>query len=360
MNEGIGQQNIILGDSLTWLARLPAQSVDLVFADPPYNLQLRKTLFRPNYSAVEAVDAEWDQFEGFDDYDAFSRAWLAQVRRVMKPTGSIWICGTYHNIFRVGAILQDFGFWVLNTVVWHKPNAMPNFRGTRLRNDVEWVVWAKYDETSRYIFNHHLMKRFNDGKQLGSVWEINRCGGPERLRDGQGKTLHPTQKPEALLRRIILASTQPGDLVLDPFVGTGTTAVVAKQLHRRWLGIENNPVYVRAARGRVYLTQPGPLDATPPPDPRPKRVAFKLLLKEGYLDVGQTLYFKDPACEAVIIPGGKLRLNDTIDTIHGMGRRLRESGTCNGWKHWYFLDDITGQRQLIDVLRDRYRARQRG
>src|SRR5688572_181902 len=207
---------ILQGDSLEVLKSLPDACVDLIFADPPYYLQLQNDLWRPNQTQVDAVDDEWDQFDDFAAYDAFTRAWLEQSRRVMKETATIWISGTYHNIFRVGNILQDLGFWILNTITWYKPNAMPNFRGTRLKNDVEFVIWAKYSATSRYTFNHQLMKQFNDEKQLGSVWTIPVCTGPERLKDGDGKKLHPTQKPEELLKRILLASSQVGNIVLDP------------------------------------------------------------------------------------------------------------------------------------------------
>ena len=218
---------IIKGDCIETLQKLPEGSVDLIFADPPYNLQLQQDLWRPNHTHVAAVDDKWDQFDDFAAYDAFTRSWLLAARRVMKKTSTIWVSGTYHNIFRVGNILQDLDFWILNTITWFKPNAMPNFRGTRLKNDVEFVIWAKYSEKSKYTFHHHLMKQFNDSKQLGSVWTIPVCGGAERLKDETGKKLHSTQKPEELLKRIILASSNVSDVVLDPFLGSGTTAAVA-------------------------------------------------------------------------------------------------------------------------------------
>jgi modification methylase len=349
---------ILLGEVLDLLPTLPRRSVDLVFADPPYNLQLRQDLWRPNLTMVDAVDEDWDQFEDFAAYDAFTRAWLTAVRDVMKPTATIWISGTYHNIFRVGAILQDLGFWLLNTVSVFKPNAMPNFRGTRLKNDVEFVIWAQSSKKGRYTFNHHVMKQFNEGKQLGSAWTIRVCGGQERLRDADGKKLHPTQKPEALLRRIILASSRPGDIVLDPFVGTGTTAAVAKQLRRHWIGIERDQTYVQAARRRlesVQLMLPAdPMLQTTAQEKQP-RVPFEALLERGYLSVGQELYLSHSGHTAVILENGQLRANGFVGSIHQLGARLKNAPSCNGWTHWYYADEATGQRQPIDSLRKKIR-----
>jgi modification methylase len=357
------EQQIIEGDTLDWLPRLPEASVDLIFADPPYNLQLGGDLWRPNLTRVDAVDDDWDRFGDQDDaqasfaaYDAFTRAWLHEARRLMRPRASIWVSGTYHNIFRVGAIMQDLGFWVLNTVTWMKPNAMPNFNGTRLKNDVEFVIWAKRSQDARYTFNHHVMKRYNDfsaGKQLGSVWQIRACGGDERLKGPDGRKLHATQKPEALLERIILASSRPGDLVFDPFLGTGTTAAVAKRLRRRWAGIERDPVYAAAARVRVAAVTPLPAD-----DPllhlpdKPPRVPFRALLNAGLLEPVQTLYLDRPACAAVILPDGHLRAGDQTGSIHRLGALLKGTPSCNGWQHWYYVDSA-GQRQPLDHLRRR-------
>ena len=274
----------------------------------------------------------------------------------MKDTATIWISGTYHNIFRVGAILQDLGFWLLNTVTWFKPNAMPNFRGTRLKNDVEFVIWAQPRKGARYTFHHHLMKQFNDDKQLGSMWSIPVCGGAERLRDETGQKLHPTQKPEALLKRIILASSNPGDRVLDPFLGSGTTAAVARQLHRRWIGIERETAYVQAARERVLAAQPLPADdpllqvMLPPP-----RVPFEDLLRRGYLRPGQQLYLKGGQQSAVILESGRLQAGRITGTIHTLGARLLDVPSVNGWLLWHYVDDETDQRQPLDVLRKRVR-----
>jgi len=347
---------ILQGDALKLLPTLPERSVDLVFADPPYNLQLEQELWRPNMTLVDAVTEEWDQFADMEAYDAFTRAWLLAVRRVMKDTATIWISGSYHNIFRVGAILQDLGFWLLNTVTWFKPNAMPNFRGTRLKNDVEFVIWAQPRKGARYTFHHHLMKQFNDDKQLGSMWSIPVCGGAERLRDEQGKKLHPTQKPEELLKRIILASSNPGDLVLDPFLGSGTTAAVARRLHRRWIGIEREAVYVQAARARIAAVQPLPADdPLLQVDSRPARVPFEELLQRGYLRPGQHLYLNGSERHAVILDNGHLRAENATGTIHTLGARLMEVPSVNGWTLWHYVDEETGRRQPVDALRKRIR-----
>jgi modification methylase len=275
----------------------------------------------------------------------------------MKPTATIWISGPYHNILRVGTILQDLGFWILNMVTWFKTNAMPNFRGTRLKNDVEFVIWAKKAEKGSYTFNHHLMKQFNDGKQLGCMWTIPVCGGKERLKDSAGKKLHSTQKPEELLKRIILASSKPGDLVLDPFLGSGTTAAVAKQYRRDWIGIEREAVYVSAAQARIDAVQPVPLD-----DPmikatlqeKPTRVAFRSLLDLGYLQPGQNLFLDKPHSKAEILPDGTLKANGFVGSIHRVGAQIKNAPSCNGWMHWRYLDQA-GQYQPIETLRKQAR-----
>lgn len=329
-------------DSSSWVAD---SSVDMIFADPPYNLQLKNDLWRPNNTAVNAVSDEWDQFDSFQQYDYFTESWLKEAHRMLKPTGTIWVSGTYHNIFRVGNIMQDMGFWILNTIVWHKPNAMPNFRGTRLKNDVEFVIWAKKSESSTYTFNHHDMKAYNDAKQLGSVWTIPVCGGSERLKDANGKKLHSTQKPEELLERIILASTVPGDIVLDPFLGTGTTAVVAKRFHRHYIGIELDDTYVAAAIERIKNVEP--IDNN---DQRlrsssinkPARVSFKTLIDLGFIKEGDLLAFsrnKNPADifefnPARVLASGMIEHNGETGSIHQIGAMILGSQSCNGWEHW--------------------------
>ncbi len=362
MSNKIEMNRLIPGDSLEILSTLPPKSVDLVFADPPYNLQLQQDLWRPNHTQVDAVDDEWDQFKSFEDYDTFTRTWLTSVRDVLKDTGSIWVSGTYHNIFRVGTIMQDLGFWVLNTVTWFKTNAMPNFRGTRLKNDVEYIIWAKLSPNSTYTFNHHQMKQFNKGKQLGSVWTIPACGGEERLKDENGKKLHSTQKPEELLKRIIIASSKPYDLVLDPFVGTGTTAAVAKYLHRNWLGIEREEVYLKAAAARIDRITPLPFDDPIIQDSlkeKPKRVPFKSLLEQKYLKPGQVLLLDMPEQAAVILEDGLLRSNGSTGSIHQLGAQLKNAPSCNGWIHWYYVEDATGEKFPIDKLREQIRQQWR-
>ncbi|HLV35107.1 MAG TPA: DNA methyltransferase [Spirillospora sp.] len=356
--------HILPGDTLEILPTLPERCVDLVFADPPYNLQLKADLWRPNLTRVDAVDDGWDQFGSFAEYDTFTRAWLSGCRRVMRDTATIWVSGTYHNIFRVGAIMQDLGFWLLNTIAWWKFNATPNFNGTRLKNDVEFVIWAKKSESSRYTFHHHLMKQFNDfapGKQLGSVWKINATGGAERLRDAAGKKLHSTQKPEELLRRIILASSNPGDVVFDPFMGSGTTAAMAKLLRRRWLGIERDAGYIAAAQKRIDAVEPLPPDhplIAAVTEPGPPRVAFAQLIEAGYLRAGDTLYLDKPECAAVILADGRVRADAVTGSIHRVGAQLKGTPSCNGWKHWYYQDK-NGQMRPIDHLRQQYRANQK-
>lgn len=351
------------GNALDLLPQIPDESVDLIFADPPYNLQLQKPLWRPNQSQVDAVTDDWDKFGSYGDYDDFTREWLREARRVMKERSSIWVSGSYHNIFRVGAIMQDLGFWLLNTITWFKPNATPNFNGTRLKNDVEFIVWAKREEDSNYNINYHLLKRFNEGKQLGSVWHIATCKGGERLVDENGEKLHSTQKPLELLRRILLASGNPDDTILDPFSGTGTTAAVAKELHMNYIGIEQNEQYIYPSRKRVANVLP--MNTTDPlflqfAKRRAPRVAFKKIVKAGYLNVGDTLYFDDPALDAEVLPNGKLRLNGELGTIHSLGRMLKDAQSCNGWKHWYYDDEQSGERLPIDVLRQQYRQEQMG
>jgi DNA modification methylase len=363
MGVQLPRNTLLCGDTLALLPTLPADSVDLIFADPPYNLQLKGDLWRPNLTRVDAVDDSWDQFSSFADYDDFTRAWLSGCRRLMKDTATIWVSGTYHNIFRVGALMQDLGFWLLNTIAWFKFNAMPNFNGTRLKNDVEFVIWAKKSETSRYTFHHHLMKQFNDfspGKQLGSVWKIKATGGAERLRTAEGHKLHSTQKPVELLKRIILASSSPGDLVFDPFLGSGTTAAVACYLRRQWLGIERDPVYVAAAAQRIAAVTPLASDhplITGATRPHPPRVAFADLLAAGLIRAGDLLWLDQPDCTAVILPDGRVQVGEMVGSIHRLGAHFKQTPSCNGWKHWRY-QDADGQRRPIDHLRQYYRAQQ--
>jgi site-specific DNA-methyltransferase (adenine-specific) len=342
---------------------VPPKTIDLVFADPPYNLQLQQDLWRPNMTKVDGVNDAWDKFEvvrgenhtDFSAYDRFTREWLSGAQRVMNDSATIWVSGTYHNIFRVGAIMQDLGFWILNTITWYKHNAMPNFRGTRLKNDVEFVIWAKKSEHSRYTFNHHEMKRFNYGKQLGSVWTIPVCAGDERLKDADGKKVHSTQKPEELLTRILIASSKPGDVVLDPFLGSGTTAAVAKKLHRRWIGIERETEYLEAAQRRIDAVEPLPLDDDVlHHKTRLSRVHIRELLAHGYLQAGQKLILDKPTCTAVLLDDGQIQVDDLIGSIHSVGSRLKQTPSCNGWTHWFYRDE-SGDLHVLDTLREKFR-----
>jgi site-specific DNA-methyltransferase (adenine-specific) len=351
---------ILEGDCVRHLAGFPPESINVIFADPPYNLQLSGDLWRPNLTKVKAVDDGWDQFDSFEEYDRFSVAWLSACRRVLKPDGTLWVIGTYHNIFRLGKILQDLDFWILNDLLWIKSNPMPNFRGVRFTNAHETLIWSAKSKDANYTFNHHAMKPFNQGKQMRSDWEIPLCTGRERIKV-EGRKAHSTQKPEALLYRVILSSTSPGDIVLDPFFGTGTTGAVAKKLHREWIGIERDPLYVQIARERIGKITPEPYDENvfDVHDRRrlAPRVPFALLLELGYLRAGQKLYFREDQRKAARVkPDGRLRWRDQEGSIHQLGKTLAGGSPCNGWEHWYFIDD-RGEMQVIDVLRERVRER---
>jgi DNA modification methylase len=349
------------GDCREVLARLPEKSVDLIFADPPYNLQLRQELRRPNQSVVDAVDDAWDQFGSFAEYDQFTREWLAACRRVLKDSGTIWVIGSYHCIYRIGTALQDLGFWLLNDVVWVRTNPMPQFRGVRFTNAHETLLWcAKSREQKGYTFNYHALKEMNDGKQMRSDWELPLCGGAERLRVN-GEKLHSTQKPEALLYRVIMAASNPGDVVLDPFFGTGTTGAVAKKLGRRFIGVEREPRYIAAAEERIAAIAQGAADAevygarvTRRSAPR---VRFAALLEAGMLAPGQRLFFgghRERA--AIVLADGMLRTADGArGSIHQIGALVSGLPACNGWDHWFFEDE-GGGLVVIDVLRERIRS----
>lgn len=350
---------VVQGDCIQVMSDLPPESVDLIFADPPYNLQLQKDLYRPNMTRVDGVSDDWDKFHSFEEYDAFCTAWLEECRRVMKPTGTIWVIGSYHNIFRIGAIMQDLGFWFLNDVIWIKTNPMPNFMGVRFTNAHETLIWAKKDQDARYTFNHHAMKGLNDDKQMRSDWWLfPHVSGGRRIKV-DGKKAHSTQKPEELLYRILLSSTNPGDLVLDPFFGSGTTGAVAKKLHRRWIGIEKDPDYVKIARERIAAIQPEDynekvFDVRGVRKKSP-RVAFSILLEKGLLAPGQHLYFKKKRTQAAMLrPDAKLMIGDEIGTIHQMARKLTDGRPCNGWDHWFYENE-EGELASINVLRQQVR-----
>jgi len=348
---------VLEGDCVEILDSLPAESIDLVFADPPYNLQLHQDLWRPNQTRVDAVDDDWDQFPNFSAYDAFTHRWLKACRRVLKPSGTLWVIGTYHNIYRVGTALQDLEFWILNSIVWIKDNPMPNFRGVRFTNAHENLIWAQKKRGAPYIFNYQAMKALNDGLQMRSDWRLPICNGPERLRQN-GEKAHPTQKPEALLYYILQAGTNPGDVVLDPFFGTGTTGVVAKRLYRRWIGIEREPRYISLAVQRIAQTDPVPYDPhyfdTPDRRKQP-RLPFGRLLANDLLRPGDRLYYRgDRSIAAQVMADGALEYNGRRGSIHQIARHICQA-PCNGWEVWYYLDEAAGALYPIDRLRQAYR-----
>jgi modification methylase len=344
---------ILAGDCVEAMRTLPANSVDLVFADPPYNLQLGGDLNRPDGSHVDAVTDHWDRFDSFAAYDKFTRDWLAEARRVLKPDGAIWVIGSYHNIFRVGALMQDLGFWILNDVVWRKSNPMPNFRGTRFTNAHETLIWASQGEKARYHFNYRAMKTLNDELQMRSDWVIPICGGQERLKEG-GHKVHPTQKPEALLYRVLLATTETGDVVLDPFFGTGTTGAVAKRLGRQWIGCERETGYRDAALARIDKELPldeSALETMQSRKDAPK-VAFGALVEAGLLAPGAELFDKQRRWTATVRADGSILSGRESGSIHGVGKALQGAPSCNGWTFWHVEHE--GQVKPIDTLRQLY------
>jgi modification methylase len=346
---------VIEGDCVAALAGLREASVDLVFADPPYNLQLSGELHRPDNSRVDGVEEDWDKFAGFAEYDRFTRAWLAAARRVLKPSGALWVIGSYHNVFRIGAAVQDLGYWILNDVIWRKSNPMPNFRGRRFTNAHETLLWCAHSKEARYTFNYEAMKALNDELQMRSDWLIPLCGGPERLRDGLGKKAHPTQKPEALLHRIILASTRPGEVVLDPFFGTGTTGAVAKRLGRRFIGIEQDPAYVLLARRRIAAVRPAPAELVHLESRREApRIPFGTLVERGLLRPGEVLVDRARRWSARVRADGSLISAEHKGSIHSVAAQLQGAPACNGWAFWHV--ERKGELVLIDHLRQQLRG----
>ena len=342
---------ILDGDCVEAMRRLPDNSVDLVFADPPYNLQLGGDLNRPDGSHVDAVTDHWDQFDSFKVYDDFSKAWLAECRRVLKPDGALWVIGSYHNIYRLGATLQDLGFWILNDIVWRKTNPMPNFRGTRFTNAHETLIWASQGEKARYQFNYRAMKTLNDELQMRSDWTFPICSGGERLKDDAGHKAHPTQKPEALLYRVLLATTERGDVVLDPFFGTGT---IAKRLGREWIGCEREESYRTVARARIEKELP--LDESALTTMQSKRtaprVAFGTLVEAGFVKPGTQVFDKQRRWTATVRADGSLACDKLLGSIHQVGKDLQGAPSCNGWTFWYFEDE--GLVKPLDAARQLY------
>ena len=344
---------IISGDCVAAMRSLPDASVDMVFADPPYNLQLGGDLARPDGSHVDAVTDAWDKFDSFAAYDEFTRAWLTEARRVLKPKGSLWVIGSYHNIFRVGAILQDLGFWILNDIVWRKANPMPNFKGTRFTNAHETLIWASQGEKSRYTFNYRVMKTLNDELQMRSDWVLPICGGQERLKRG-GVKAHPTQKPEALLYRVMLATTHKGDVILDPFFGTGTTGAVAKRLGREWIGCEKEDIYREVAMERIELALPLDESAltTMQVGKSAPKVAFGQLVETGWITPGSAIFDKKRRIKASVRADGTLLAGTESGSIHGLGAKLQCAPSCNGWTFWHIEHE--GELKPIDAIRQLY------
>jgi modification methylase len=347
----VGQ--ILDGDCIEAMRSLPDDSIDCIFADPPYNLQLGGDLSRPDGSHVDAVTDHWDQFDSFAAYDKFSREWLTEARRVLKPNGSLWVIGSYHNIFRLGAMLQDMGFWILNDVVWRKANPMPNFKGTRFTNAHETLIWCSMGEKARYTFNYRAMKTLNDELQMRSDWVLPICGGQERLKK-DGTKVHPTQKPEALLYRVLLATTNRGDIVLDPFFGTGTTGAVAKRLGREWIGCEREGVYRQAALERIELALPldeSAITTMQTPRAAPK-VAFGVLVETGWIAPGTVISDKKRRLTATVRADGSLVAGADSGSIHGLGAKLQGAPSCNGWSFWHVEHE--GELKPLDALRQLY------
>ncbi len=347
---------IMSGDCIEAMNSLPEGSVDLIFADPPYNLQLKGSLHRPNNSLVDACDDHWDQFDSFRAYDEFTKAWLRAAKRLLKPNGAIWVIGSYHNIFRVGAELQNQGYWILNDVVWRKTNPMPNFRGKRLTNAHETMIWASKSDAAKYTFNYEALKSLNDGVQMRSDWVLPICNGGERLKNSRGEKAHPTQKPEALLHRIIVSSTNPGDVVLDPFFGTGTTGAVAKKLGRDFIGIEREAEYREVAEKRIANTRKfdsASLEVSTSKRAEP-RVPFGQVVERGLLNPGEELTSINGRHRAKIRADGTLVALDTKGSIHQVGAKLEGAPSCNGWTYWHFRRD--GKTVPIDLLRQQIRS----
>ena len=350
---------IIEGDCIAALKTLPDASVDLVFADPPYNLQLKGELHRPNNSLVDAVDNDWDRFDSFAAYDRFTREWLSQIKRVLKPNGAVWVIGSYHNVFRLGTALQDLGYWILNDVVWRKTNPMPNFRGKRLTNAHETLIWAAKSDSAKPVFNYDALKELNEGLQMRSDWVLPICSGAERLKDPDGAKAHPTQKPEALLHRVLVGTSSPGDVVLDPFFGTGTTGAVAKRLDRRFIGIERDATYAKVARERiasVKVHEKPAVTITTSKRAEP-RIPFGQLVERGLLAPGHVLESMNGRHKAKVRADGTLVAADVTGSIHKVGAELQGAPSCNGWTYWCYRED--GKPVPIDVLRQKLRAEMR-
>jgi modification methylase len=353
---GLVLDQVIEGDCVERMRALPEGCADLVFADPPYNMQLRGELRRPDQSKVDAVDDHWDQFGSFEDYDQFTRDWLSAARRCLKDTGTLWVIGSYHNIFRVGTVLQDLGFWILNDVVWRKSNPMPNFKGRRFTNAHETLIWATKNPKQQYTFNYEAMKALNDELQMRSDWTLPICGGHERIKGADGQKAHSTQKPESLLHRVIVSSTKQGDVILDPFFGSGTTGAVAKRLGRRFIGIEREKTYADVARARIAEIIPAEgdvIEVTKSKRAEP-RIPFGWVVERGLLPVGAVLQGSRKHQTAKVRADGTLLCANASGSIHQMGAHVQGLDACNGWTFWHF--EMNGTLVPIDMLRQQLRS----
>ena len=351
----IKENKILLGDSFKIMKTMPSKSVDLIFADPPYNLQLKDTLYRPDQTTVEAVTQDWDKFNTYKEYDNFTEQWLKESKRILKKGGALWVIGSYHNILRVGTSIQNHGFWILNDIIWHKTNPMPNFRGTRFTNAHETLLWCTTSREAKYTFNYQNLKELNDGKQMRSDWYIPICSGKERLRENNNQRSHPTQKPEALMYRIILSSTNKGDIILDPFLGSGTTAVVAKKLQRNFIGIEQDKEYISLAKKRLKQTKVLNDEVVKMKKSRKDlpKVPFGELVEQGIIPPGAVLTDKKEKYKATVTVDGSLKINNISGSIHQVGATIQGLSNCNGWDFWHIKNKSTSI--LLDEVRDKYR-----
>ena len=349
---------IIKGDSIESMRSLPDNSIDVIFADPPYNLQLKNDLSRPDSSKVNGVTEGWDRFKSFEEYDKFTKDWISEAQRILKPEGTIWVIGSYHNIFRVGNTMQNLGFWILNDIIWHKSNPMPNFKGTRFTNAHETIIWASKNHNSKYSFNYHAMKSLNEGIQMRSDWYIPICSGGERIKDSNGNKIHSTQKPEALLYRVLLSSSKKDDVVLDPFFGTGTTGAVAKKLGRNFIGLEREDIYISAAEKRIKeIDSPDEqFLSTTVSKKTQKRVPFGSLVENGLIKPGAVLRgpksLKSKKFMATVRADGSLSMNGESGSIHQMSAKVQGKESSNGWTFWHLEKD--GKLELIDDLRTEF------
>ena len=351
----IKKNTILLGDSLEIMKTIPSKSVDLIFADPPYNLQLKNILYRPDQTTVEAVTQDWDKFNNYKEYDNFTEQWLKESKRILKKGGALWVIGSYHNILRVGTSIQNNGFWILNDIIWHKTNPMPNFRGTRFTNAHETLLWCTTSREAKYTFNYQNLKKLNDGKQMRSDWYIPICSGKERLRENNNQRSHPTQKPEALMYRIILSSTNKSDTILDPFLGSGTTAVVAKKLQRNFIGIEQDKEYISLAKKRLKQTKILNDEIVKMKKSRKDlpKVPFGELVEQGIIPPGAILTDKKEKYKATVTVDGSLKIKNISGSIHQVGATIQGLSNCNGWDFWHIKNQSTST--LLDKVRDEYR-----